>query len=395
MHGSPLGTHDTAGPNPYCIGADASDYMVPHGESITFGVTGEDKYKAPQGDKYPPGSRRYEAPPGITIPHYQEPTVDEFKKKIYGFLLTEQKLPRDSIQADLTGAKSFSIGEDTQFLCWQLKFYTNHLKDHNDPIKALKLSIIDAGCGCAGDSMQFLVAAYRDPANLNVPLERIFSKVTGVDIHQERKNMAEANFGAVEKAYRTKDKVDWEVILGNCKDVMKNLRQDIVYIDPLWLGKSGERMVHEEVFMWSDDKETQDKGLGVDGIIKALVDQNNQMHGDDEQNRTRLLIVKTPPHWRCKMLYRTRNTPGVFKGIRIPCHKYDYWIFCLCKLDAVAIAQIKCSYTKIEGFQSWQQQEAKLKEWFPAFQAGEAYEITPETPIFMQDFWQNADDGDD
>ena len=60
--------------------------------------------------------------------------------------------------------------------------------------------------------------------------------------------MAEANFRAVETAYHTTGKVRWEVLLGNYKHLMKDLRQDIVYIDPPWLGKSGESMVHEEVF---------------------------------------------------------------------------------------------------------------------------------------------------
>jgi len=388
MHGSLLETHDTTGPNPYCIEPDVSDYMVPHEEGMTFGVTGVQKYIRP-------GALGQVAKDGHTRHEYRETPIEDYKKKIYGFLLNEEKLPPASIQADLTGAKSFSIGRDTEFLCQNIRFFTNHLKDPNDPTKTRKLTITDAGCGCAGDSMQFLVAEYRDPADHDTAPERIFSKVTGIDIHKGRKEMAAANFETVERVYETKGKVKWEVILGNYKDFIHDLRQDIVYIDPPWLGKSGETMVHEEVFMWLDDNETQDKTLGVDGIIKALVDQNEAMHGDDEQYRTKMLVVKTPPHWRCQMLNRTRNTPGVFKGIRILAQKYDYWMFCLCKIDSDAIAQIKCKYTKIEGFQSWQQQEAKLKEWFPGFEDGEAFEITPEKPIFLQDFWQNADDGDD
>ena len=387
MHGPPLETHDTTGPNPYCVAADASDYMVPLGHSMTFGVTGAGKY-------VPPGSRRQEEEGARTVHGYRETPIADYKNKIYGFLLNEQKLPPESIQADLMGAKSFSIGRDTEFLCQNIRFFTNHIKNPNDPVNTRQLTITDAGCGCAGDSMQFLVAEYRDPAKQDTPPERIFSKVTGIEIHRGRKEMAEANFRTVETAYETKGKVQWNVILGNYKDVMHSLRQDIVYIDPPWLGRSGEAMVHEEVFMWLDDNETQDETLGVDGIIKLLVDQNQSMQGDDEQNRTRMLIVKTPPHWRCKMLYRTRNTPGVFKGIRITAQKYDYWMFFLCKIDSDAIALIKCKYTKIEGFQSWQQQEAKLKEWFPQFDHGGDNEITPLNPIFMQDFWQNADDGD-
>ena len=85
----------------------------------------------------------------------------------------------------------------------------------------------------------------------------------------------------------------------------------------------------------------------------------------------------------------------MFRGIRITGNKYDYWMFCLCQMDAVTLAQIKCKYTKIEGFHSWQQQEAKLKQWFPEFGHDGQFAITPETPIFLQDFWQNADDGDD
>ena len=291
-------------PNPYYVEEEASDYDVPQEAGdydvpgMVFGVSGRGDQRALQ------GAQKYRAPKGLLPPiDVYEKKIDDYKNKIYGFLLDKTRLPPENVQADLLGAKSFSIGYDTEFLCENIRFFTSHLRDHADSIKSRQLTITDAGCGCAGDSMQFLVAEYRDPASPDAPAERIFSQVTGVDIHLGRKQMAEANFRAVETAYHTTGKVRWEVLLGNYKHLMKDLRQDIVYIDPPWQGRSGESMVHEEVFLWSDDTETQDKDFGVDGILKALIEQNNAMHGEDERNRTRMLIVKTPPHWRCKMLH--------------------------------------------------------------------------------------------
>jgi len=385
MLASPFWTPDAAEHNQYFIQEAANAYAhAPDDFSVS----------AP-GDRNALRGAPYRAPrPDKAFVAKWAPKIDDYKKKVYGHLLNEDKLPMASIEADMTGAKSFSIAYDTEFLCESIRFYTSHLRDPLDPIRSRPLSITDAGCGCAGDSMQFLVAVYRDPSNPAANPERIFDKVTGVDIHPERREMAESNFRAVEAAYGTKDQVSWQVLFGNYKHLMKDLRQDIVYIDPPWQGKSGESMVHEEVFLWSDADGTQDQKFGVDGILEALIAQNSNMHGEDERNRTRMLIVKTPPHWRCKMLHRARTTEGVFRGIRITGMKYDYWIFCLCKMDAVAIAEIKCKYSKIEGFQSWQQQEAKLMQWFPQFKPGGQFAFTPTCPLFLQDFWQNADDGD-
>jgi len=134
-------------PNPYYIPAEASDYDVPQ-EGMAFNVSVRGDQRAVQ------GAQKYRAPRGVlpTIQDYSK-NIDDYKNKIYGFLLDQTTLPRENIQADLMGAKSFSIGYDTEFLCENIRFFTSHLRDHADSIKSRQLTITDAGCGCAGDSM--------------------------------------------------------------------------------------------------------------------------------------------------------------------------------------------------------------------------------------------------
>ena len=134
-------------PNPYSIPAEASNYDVPQG-GMVFGVSGRGDQRALQ------GAQKYRAPREVLpqIDVYSK-NIDDYKNKIYGFLLDEHTLPRENIQADLMGAKSFSIGYDTEFLCENIRFFTSHLRDHADSIKSRQLTITDAGCGCAGDSM--------------------------------------------------------------------------------------------------------------------------------------------------------------------------------------------------------------------------------------------------
>ena len=178
MLASPFRTPDATQPNPYYIQEEASDYDVPQG-GVMFGVSGRGDRNALQ------GAQRYRAPqPDKPTPKAWQPSIDNYKKKVYGFLLDETKLPRESIAVDLMGAKSFSISYDTEFLCENIRFFTSHLRDHADSIKSWQLTITDAGYGCAGDSMQFLVAEYRDPGSPDARPEHIFSKVTGVDIQR-------------------------------------------------------------------------------------------------------------------------------------------------------------------------------------------------------------------
>ena len=108
-------------PNPYYVEEEAGDYDLPQ-EGMVFGVSGRGDRSALQ------GARKYRAPKDPLPRRNKEPSIDDYKKKIYGFLLDETTLPRESIEADLMGAKSFSIGYDTEFLCENIRFFTSHLR---------------------------------------------------------------------------------------------------------------------------------------------------------------------------------------------------------------------------------------------------------------------------
>ena len=88
-----------------------------------------------------------------------------------------------------------------------------------------------------------------------------------------------------------------------------------------------------------------------------------------------------------KMLGEITRMEGLAGTRIVRTKKYDYWICFLYREEYATMTIKRNNFGRIEGYETWQEQQANVLKWFPST----VDNFTPLTPIFLQNFWQDAD----
>lgn len=311
------------------------------------------------------------------------------------------------IQTDQHGALSFSNANANQSMCVAIVAYIKRNK-----IDMSRLSITDATASCGGDSMQFLMAK-----NNSTDIDTIFSKVTSIEIHDNRIKMLKNNMDVVYNTFNPV--VEYKVIHANYGDVLGilpermpkymtgteggayDLEQDVVYIDPPWGGKSSEQSrtaltlysLTEDpklIAEFEGDNLVIDYHLSVDLLIEGIITRNNVLQKRKTGGKeTSVVAVKTPMYWQNDMVDKVRQLPGYLGSKTVRCGRYDVVLFYLRTSKTPLFVQEVFELGQLKGFMNWQQQQEKLLQMFPRLKEGNY--CTEEQPVFLQNIWPNMD----
>jgi len=75
---------------------------------------------------------------------------------------------------------------------------------------------------------------------------------------------------------------------------MKELEQDIVYLDPPWYNYTAQECARHELHLKNKAGERYPDGYGVDSILRELLAQNETRGENYEKRKTKILVLKTP-----------------------------------------------------------------------------------------------------
>jgi len=319
-----------------------------------------------------------------------EDKVREFmRERVYGGFVNDKMLPVDQLQSDDEGNVSFSEAIQTKLLIQTLDeyFWGGIARDKREV-----LMVTDAGAGCGCDTLEFMAAVDQNG-------KRIQMDVCSVEIDKVKADMLTANTKCLRKNLieQSKNKVSQstcKVINDDYMLIMDELEQDIVYLDPPWYNYSSVERARHELHLKNKKGQRYPDGYGVDKILEKLLFQNRQIDKNEKEGilpvkrKTKILVLKTPTMWIAKMLGEMIRMEGLAGTRMVPTKKYDYLICFLCRKEYENMKDKKRNFTKIEGYETWRQQQEHVKEWFDV---GSGF-FSVEAPIFLQNIWEDADD---
>jgi len=324
------------------------------------------------------------------------------KERVYGGFVDKDMLPIDELQSDDEGNVSFSEAIQTKLLIQTLNdyFWGSVARGERTVLK-----VTDAGAGCGCDTLEFMAAVDNDK-------KRIKMDVCSVEIDTNKAKMLQANteclyrnFQSIQKTQQQKNQNltqkqgDKEIIDHTYNSVctiinddyikiMADLEQDIVYLDPPWYNYTAQECARHELHLKNKTGERYADGYGVDSILRELLAQNKTRGENCAFRKTKIVVLKTPSLWSAKMLGEITRMKGLAGTRVVRTKKVDYWICFLNEIEYNNMKDTRRNFGKILGYETWQQQEAHVKKWFP----GTTKYFSKEDPIFLQNFWRDADD---
>ena len=316
-------------------------------------------------------------------------------QKIYDGYVHRGMINDDDFKVDVVTASSLSWGSDTKG--W-IQFMFSLITSDGAP-KPL-LSITDAGAGCGGDTLQFMLAFWPkadDQTHNRWP--NVFSHVNAIELDTQRHMLLTHNVDLVRQAY-VKDSTQMDpfeptVLLGDYQRYIDNpaITQDVLYLDPPWGGEGeGDKRVGD-LHMWHST-DTNDKGDNVHDIhfsvltiVRATMAKNTKL--DDAgttEGITRFIVLKTPYIWECEM--RDELSRAV-KNCRVyPGDKNQFFIYFLRDEDSLLLADEGYKPMDPDGpcryYEPWTEQQRFLKENFQGFDEDL---FKAHKPMFLQNVW--------
>jgi len=311
------------------------------------------------------------------------------QQKVYGGFVTEDMLPVDKLKSDDEGNVSFSEAIQTRHMIEKLD---DLLWSSVKRTERTVLKVTDAGAGCGCDTMEFMAAVDKNG-------KRIQMDVCSVEIDPVKAVMLRANTECLAKNLKDirikLDSIDMSeseciVVNDDYMEIMEDLEQDIVYLDPPWYNYSSLERARHELHLKNKAGKMYPEGYGVDVILRTLLKQNEKRGGDSNIRQTKIMVLKAPTMWSAKMLSEITTMKGLAGTRLVPTKKYDYWICFLCPEPYENMLHTRKNFGIIQGYETWQQQQEHVKYWFPSTRKEDLF--TPEMPIFLQNFWKDADD---
>jgi len=334
----------------------------------------------------------------------QQAVAREQIVKIYGGYIDNKRVESSNVLVDPESAWSLSWGCDTY---WWITELTDLLRPvGDDGLKApfVPLSIMDAGAGCGGDTMQFMTANFTDDAN---QIHKVFHTVTAVEMDPTRAHYLLRNTQLVRRAYNVRDEPnileeDYSKLMREIRDDAKlpKYTHDVLYLDPPWGGKSSDDKRQESLYMYkktemgeSSKPYEPDTDMGIDTIVAKILEWNDVLHKNGQTKRqTKVIVLKTPKLWNCAMRDKTRRM--VPDCVVVGGQRNDFFLYFLRDIEAQDIRQV--GYTAgdltkgmCKGFESWETQQANIIKWFSTFPENDSGQkmFSPERPMFLQDVW--------
>lgn len=331
--------------------------------------------------------------------------------KIYGGYIDDTRVKQSNVLVDSESAWSLSWGCDTMRWITDLTELLRPILQGEDltspgvkgPI--VPLSIMDAGAGCGGDTMQFMTANFTDDDN---QIHNTFHTVTSVEMDPTRAHYLLRNTQLVRRAYNVPEEPtilekDYYTLMSETQDdnTLPKFTHDVLYLDPPWGGVSGDDSRQENMYMYSKTPGgpkpyEKDTTKGIDKIFTQILHWNAVLAANNQKNlQTKVIVLKTPLNWTCKMRDDIRRM--VRDCVVVGGQRNHFFLFFLRETEAQFIKQVgysKGDLTKgmCKGFESWQVQETNLKNWFPDFPREHGHAMfTPERPMFLQNMWPDEE----
>ena len=334
---------------------------------------------------------------GVPAPgsYLDEHGVDQRVEKLYNSFIHRGTFDEKNFKMDAVTASSLSWGCDTKD--WITFMFTLITKkgDAKQP-----LSITDAGAGCGGDTLQFMLACWSERnTETNTRWPHVFSHVNSIELNIPRHEMLTHNINLLYQAYNNNpDEMDptLPTILpaGAYQDYIleQGITQDVLYLDPPWAGKGeGDKRVGD-LHMWhannidADGGNVKDMGFGVLDIVRATMAKNREL--DDAgitQGITRIIVLKTPKIWNCEM----RDTIRLeVKGCRVWAgNKNQFFIYFLRDERSQLPADEGYQEMTPDGPCQYYEESNTQQEFLRNNFGFDTSDFTAEKPMFLQDLW--------
>ena len=407
-------------PDPYLVASvcgSGLDFVTSAGFVTSAPPTQKPQPRRAFARPIPKKDTRKDAPPDkndtarLTAEELNKPLTAEqqgqYAGKVFGGFISrlafEQYQAEDAsklqpLQLDVEGAYSLSEGLDVKVMCRYLHDCLTHITHDEKGVRVRQLTITDAGAGCGGESMNFLAAV--EAPRAGVPgTDFMFDRVNSIEISLERVDMLRNNMQQVAVLCKRKGSVpeadpsapyacinaDYKKYLGPKNPLF--LYQDIVFLDPPWGGKSSTENRANGLYLY-DEAKKKDLDMSIPEIIKRLIKQNeHNRESETVIGETKVVVVKAPSKWDNSMLFAAAHIPGVYDYVCEPVYKYDYWFFFLNHKGQPEHAYVPDISVTMPEFQTCRQHQQQLEEFFPSLKG----KINAEHPMFLQNFWEEAE----